>query len=755
MLNASVRNKAARFLACDLDCNSGRLSVDGIQQKLEPMVHQFLLLLIQHQGELVSKKMVVETLWSHKQPTDNALRAMVKKAREALNDNARNPTYIKTVPSKGYILIPAVNLVSTVVTSWLRLHAKLVFRIAVGVVTLLLLMIWYLLTYSAVETTNRVIIKKSDLALVQNKNVSTYYINETLHNVWIEGSNKGNNSQVNVEDIASNVQQQIVFSVPLKQQFWYSHGSQRLLVTRNDNQGFYLIQFNRQDKQPTVSEYKVILPQDFKILSLDFTGNNLFVISETLKAIAWFNLESGMLTNTEALPAAVGNISEQISNMLEEVSQLKASSIEDFYLQIWPSPVYDGFIVYIKTTKHNRLLFYKTAQQKEPTSEVNIANGLQSAVWNKAGSRFSFTDDNANLIAFQIEEGRLTTFNASGEVINQVVADCGSNCFIIANTQGIPKLSEVNVIFDATQSVNSVGAKFSAINDYAQIISTNTIARNEYLPQYTNRGLYFVSQQGDVINLVFRDNKNKEYILYTFNKLATVDEFMVDADDNKIVGIVNQRPFLFDLNTAVMRHIPLRFLNVSHIGFGNTVNNSFENQPYNTNIVTFYAQTSSAGQATNARQPNGLYEYRVDTQQISLLLENVKAKALIELIDLTDKRRTRYKAVFTLHNNGVGRVNFQNNKPAITVNVSINDCKSCWHIKGNYLYQLMPNTNSSIQSKMIQTNLITGKQNEYPLLFNYLQSQFSLHPSLNKMVVSTRQRLQTKLTQIEGLAQIY
>ncbi len=56
---------------------------------------------------------------------------------------------------------------------------------------------------------------------------------------------------------------------------------------------------------------------------------------------------------------------------------------------------------------------------------------------------------------------------------------------------------------------------------------------------------------------------------------------------------------------------------------------------------------------------------------------------------------------------------------------------------------------------MIQTNLITGKQNEYPLLFNYLQSQFSLHPSLNKMVVSTRQRLQTKLTQIEGLAQIY
>jgi transcriptional activator of cad operon len=107
----SLQNKIAGFLNCKLDCNSGHLSVDGDAQKLEPMVHQFLSLLIQHQGELVSKKIVIKTLWPDKEPSDDTLRAMVKKAREALKDNARKPRYIKTVPTKGYLFIPPLDCI--------------------------------------------------------------------------------------------------------------------------------------------------------------------------------------------------------------------------------------------------------------------------------------------------------------------------------------------------------------------------------------------------------------------------------------------------------------------------------------------------------------------------------------------------------------------------------------------------------------------------------------------------------------------
>jgi DNA-binding winged helix-turn-helix (wHTH) protein len=750
-----VRNKAASFLACELDCNSGRLSVDGIQQKLEPMVHQFLLLLIQHQGELVSKKVVVETLWPHKEPTDDALRAMVKKAREALKDNARNPTYIKTVPTKGYLLIPAVELVSTVLKSWVQLRSTLVLSIGAVVAAFIFLVIWYFVIYSSAGTTSMVTIKKSTISLMQNKNVSTYYINSALKNIWVEVSDTSDTSQVNVEDIARRTQQKIVFSVALKRQFWYSQGSQRVLVTRNDDQGFYSVQFNQQGKQPTVSEYRATLPQDIKVLALDFTGSKLFVVSTAQKAIGLFSLEFGMLTDAAELPPALINISQQIKKLFEELPLSNAGATKNFYIQVWPSPISNGFVVNIGSEAQSRLFYYKTAQEDQPTSEVNISNGLQSAVWNTQGTRFSFTDDNANLIAFQSEEGRLTTFNANGEVINQVVADCGSSCFIIANTQGIPKLSEINVTFDASQNANSVNTNSFTTNQFAQIISTNTIARNEYLPQYTDRGLYFVSQRGDNVNIMFRDSKEAESIVHTFDNQATVDEFVVDTNENKIVGIVNQRPFVFNLNTRQMRYIPLSFPRVSHIGFGNVVNNNSGDNFNDTNIITFYAETSTAGQAINARQPNGLYEYGLDTQQLSLIKENAMAQESIELMDSTDKGRIRYKALFTLQNSGVGMVNFQNNKPAITVNLSLNDCMRCWQIKGNYLYQLMPSTNIAVQSQMMETSLITGEHKKYPLLFNDLQSEFSLHPSLNKMVVSTRQRLQTELTQIEGLSQIY
>jgi transcriptional activator of cad operon len=749
--NISLRNKLARFLACELDCNSGRLSVNDMQQKLEPMVHQFLLLLIQHQGELLSKKTVLETLWPHKDPSDDALRAMVKKAREALQDNARNPVYIKTIPTKGYLLIPPVTLISTVLKSWWQQHTTLVVSIGGILGVLLFLTIGYLFVYSASQQANeRVVINKSNITLVQKENVSTYYINGALNKIWIESSDTIGSSQLMVEDITNNLHQKLAFSVPLKQRFWYSQGSQRLLVTRSDGEGFYSVQFSRTGTQPAISQYMVKLPEGVKILSLDFTGNQLFVISNEQKNISLFSLESGLLLDNAELPPALVDISQQIIKHRNQTLLTDTKVRKDFYAHIWPSPVSNGFTVNLGNEAQSTLLYYETLQEGNPTNEFNIRNGLQSAVWNMKGNRFSFTDDDANLNALQILEGRLTSFNANGEVINQVVADCGASCFIIANTQGVPKLSEVNVSFHRPQNTEPL-----AIDKYAQIVFSNTIARNESLPQYTNRGLYFVSQQGGSINIVFRDRNNVENIVYTFDKQAIIDEFMVDADDNFIAGVVNQRAFMFDLNVSEMRYIPLRFPKVSHVGFSNVINEQLSDTFVGAPIITFYAETSGSGQATNAREPNGMYQYNVNTQDLSLLKKNVKSQQLIELIDNTDKGLIHYKALFTLQNNGLGTVTFQNNKPTITVNLNINDCMACWQIKGNYLYQLLADTNSITQSQMQQINLLTGETVRHPLLFKDLQNQFNLHPTLNKIVVSTRQRLQTKLTQIEGLSQIY
>jgi DNA-binding winged helix-turn-helix (wHTH) protein len=360
VLNIKLRNKLARFLKCELDCNSGRLSVDGHSKNIEPMVYQFLLLLIENQGTLVSKQKVIDTLWPNKDPSDAALRAMVKKAREALNDDARNSSYIKTMPTKGYLLIPPVELVSTVLSSWVNRHA----RISAGLGLIFALLVFSVTWYVSVkpqekETIEPLVIEQSILRVLDASDVSTYYINGGLKNVWVDNAASRGVSQLVVENITNKQQQKLVFNARLKSHFWYSQGSQRLLVMRNDSKGVYSIHFNRQNKEPTIIEYKFTLPENLKVLAIDSTGNQLFVLSSDNQSLGLFALASGKEVNSNLLPPAIIDIPFQLTKLVGEESS-NLSDRAQANIHIWPSPITDGFVVSLSFRNKQRLLYYRT-----------------------------------------------------------------------------------------------------------------------------------------------------------------------------------------------------------------------------------------------------------------------------------------------------------------------------------------------------------------------------------------------------------
>ncbi|WP_193163726.1 winged helix-turn-helix domain-containing protein [Microbulbifer hainanensis] len=85
------------------------MSRDGDEKRIEPQVNALLKLLLDHAGESVSRDTINSRIWSDRVVGDDALRAMVRKLREALGDNARNPHYIRTEPLKGYALIAPVS----------------------------------------------------------------------------------------------------------------------------------------------------------------------------------------------------------------------------------------------------------------------------------------------------------------------------------------------------------------------------------------------------------------------------------------------------------------------------------------------------------------------------------------------------------------------------------------------------------------------------------------------------------------------
>lgn len=80
----------------------------GTEHKLEPKVAELLCLLLQHAGQVVEQDRLQQSLWPNLVVEQNSLYQLLTKLRRLLDDSTRQPTYIKTVPKKGYCWIAPV-----------------------------------------------------------------------------------------------------------------------------------------------------------------------------------------------------------------------------------------------------------------------------------------------------------------------------------------------------------------------------------------------------------------------------------------------------------------------------------------------------------------------------------------------------------------------------------------------------------------------------------------------------------------------
>lgn len=85
-----------------------RLVRESRIETLEPRLMRLLVLLAEHPGDLVSKDLIFETVWSGLAVTDESLSQAVSKLRKLLEDSPDDPAYIETIRKKGYRLIAEV-----------------------------------------------------------------------------------------------------------------------------------------------------------------------------------------------------------------------------------------------------------------------------------------------------------------------------------------------------------------------------------------------------------------------------------------------------------------------------------------------------------------------------------------------------------------------------------------------------------------------------------------------------------------------
>jgi DNA-binding winged helix-turn-helix (wHTH) protein/Flp pilus assembly protein TadD/TolB-like protein len=91
-----------------LDLDRGSLVCNEEDHQLRYQTFQVLLYFLQHPGVLITKDELTEAIWKDAYVSDNALVQCIAEIRRALEDDPKNPRFIKTIPKIGYRFLPAV-----------------------------------------------------------------------------------------------------------------------------------------------------------------------------------------------------------------------------------------------------------------------------------------------------------------------------------------------------------------------------------------------------------------------------------------------------------------------------------------------------------------------------------------------------------------------------------------------------------------------------------------------------------------------
>src|ERR1700758_3121449 len=104
MAPETTDHRTAVFGPYTVDVQSGQLRKHGTKIKLGEQPFRILLLLLQRQGELVTRDELQARLWATDTFVDfeRSLNSAVQRLRDSLSDTAGKARWIETVPRRGY-----------------------------------------------------------------------------------------------------------------------------------------------------------------------------------------------------------------------------------------------------------------------------------------------------------------------------------------------------------------------------------------------------------------------------------------------------------------------------------------------------------------------------------------------------------------------------------------------------------------------------------------------------------------------------
>src|SRR3954462_10619910 len=109
MSEKQSRSRLVRFGAFEADAQTGGQRKDGVKLKIGGQPFQVLAILLERPSEVVTREELQKRLWPDTfVDVERNLNTAVNKIREVLGDSAETPSYVETLPRRGYRFIAPV-----------------------------------------------------------------------------------------------------------------------------------------------------------------------------------------------------------------------------------------------------------------------------------------------------------------------------------------------------------------------------------------------------------------------------------------------------------------------------------------------------------------------------------------------------------------------------------------------------------------------------------------------------------------------
>ena len=741
---------------------SGRVSKNKDIVKLEPQVFAFLLLLIRRKDHIVTREEIVAEVWGDKKASDDAIRALVKKLRIALGDNARAPKFLKTVPLQGYLFIMPVEVEFQQVDWWRKKYVMYTASIVAAILITLLIQSQFGTFQSNDDTPKRNVIVStmskmtgSEVSPHLSKNDRLLYSHQGVNDTSLQLYAKSLNSAVSKRLTWDNADYVNGIFAP---------DARQAIVKRREGAEESLVLFNFDETNQLISADTLVLNealglQGMKAISYSKNSESVYLTAElivnsaklsTAGATALVVTPPSAASSTKRSKDPSADLSEQQANnagLIRYNTVSKLSTIVPLVAPVGSEVIQaqesdDGGLLAVLVRGEGKTDLHIIKLDSQETKFVKrMPAQSNSFVWAPDGSSISFSTQAGELFNLNLVRQRLYQWAGLPVAISEVLSQCGEYCFIV-------KQKEADV-FNVTE--RPVSVKHQPYMSSSQFL----LQSNDRFPSYFDggNGVYFLSLTDTALSLQRYVNDEGISLVYDLPKTSDIQSFVLSPDEKRFVGDLDGRLFVFDIGRRTLAFLP------------STVNRS-SNPVWSTNDTLLFQQieninpveSSIESTVKSSVEHSVIREYDLVSGKLS-----VKAQGLLMLKPLNASQWLLVDEQYQAYLYTPAEVSAET-KPAVpeafvfsaemlNSNTKFADLDSVnsnnVRVLNNSLYFISRANRLPILNTL---DLETGVLESKTLGMQSVLSQLDIHPSTQKMLVVESSLAQSNLLKVEGLS---